>query len=37
LFDAFSPAAPFVAAALLILAALFVTLGEPARSAAGQS
>jgi MFS transporter, DHA1 family, tetracycline resistance protein len=32
LFDAFSPAAPFVAAALLILAALFVTLGEPMRS-----
>lgn len=29
LFDAFDPAAPFVAAALLILAALFVALGEP--------
>lgn len=30
LFDAFHPAAPFVAATLLILAALFVALGEPA-------
>jgi DHA1 family tetracycline resistance protein-like MFS transporter len=29
LFDAFSPAAPFIAAALLILGALFVALGEP--------
>jgi DHA1 family tetracycline resistance protein-like MFS transporter len=36
LFDAFSPAAPFVAAALLILAALFVTLGEPAREMAAR-
>lgn len=35
IFDAFSPAAPFVAAALLILAALFVTLGEPSRSPSG--
>lgn len=34
LFDAFSPAAPFVAAALLILGALFVALGEPTRSEA---
>lgn len=32
LFDAFSPAAPFIAAALLILAALFVALGEPAQA-----
>jgi DHA1 family tetracycline resistance protein-like MFS transporter len=30
LFDALSPGAPFIAAALLILAALFVALGEPA-------
>ena len=36
LFDAFSPAAPFVAAALLILAALFVTLGESAKDAFGR-
>jgi MFS transporter, DHA1 family, tetracycline resistance protein len=35
LFDAFSPAAPFVAAALLILAALFVALGEPAKTGLG--
>jgi len=35
LFDAFSPAAPFVAAALVILAALFVALGEPAREGLG--
>ena len=34
LFDAFSSAAPFIAAALLILAALFVALGEPARETA---
>jgi MFS transporter, DHA1 family, tetracycline resistance protein len=30
LFDAFSPAAPFTAAACVILGALFVALGEPA-------
>lgn len=30
LFDAFSPSTPFVAASLLILAALFVALSEPA-------
>lgn len=30
LFDAFSPAAPFAVAACVILAALFVALGEPA-------
>lgn len=30
LFESVSPGAPFIAAALLILAALFVTLGEPA-------
>jgi MFS family permease len=35
LFDAFSPAAPFIAAALIILAALFVALSEPAHSAVG--
>ncbi|MBC7769290.1 MAG: MFS transporter [Phycisphaerales bacterium] len=35
LFDVFSPAAPFVAAALLMLGALFVALGEPAGSAVG--
>lgn len=32
LFDHFGSAAPYAAAALLILAALFVALGEPARS-----
>lgn len=32
LFDIFSPSAPFIAAALLILGALFVALGEPMRS-----
>jgi DHA1 family tetracycline resistance protein-like MFS transporter len=35
LFDQLGAAAPFVAAAMLILAALFVALGEPAREAAG--
>jgi DHA1 family tetracycline resistance protein-like MFS transporter len=34
LFDSLGSAAPFVAAALLILAALFVALGEPAREIA---
>lgn len=34
LFDQLGSAAPFVAAALLILAALFVALGEPARETA---
>lgn len=34
LFDSMGSAAPFVAAALLTLAALFVALGEPAREAA---
>ena len=33
LFDAFAPGAPFIAASLLILAALFVALREPAREA----
>lgn len=33
LFESVSPGAPFIAAALLILAALFVTLGEPAATA----
>ncbi len=37
IFDAFGAGAPFAAAALLILGALFVALGEPERSAAGQS
>ncbi|MBX3509609.1 MAG: MFS transporter [Hyphomonadaceae bacterium] len=38
LFDAFSPGAPFLAATLLTLAALFVALGEPMREKApGQS
>jgi len=31
LFDLFVPGAPFIAASLLILAALFVTLGEPVK------
>ncbi len=35
LFDAIGTGAPFAAAALLILAALFVALGEPAKSAVG--
>jgi DHA1 family tetracycline resistance protein-like MFS transporter len=35
LFDTFGTGAPFLAAALLILGALFVTLGEPAKSAVG--
>lgn len=35
LFEAFAPGAPFVAASLLILAALFVTLGEPAKEGLG--
>jgi DHA1 family tetracycline resistance protein-like MFS transporter len=35
LLDSVGPSAPFVAAALLMLAALFVALGEPAREAAG--
>lgn len=34
LFDAFSPAAPFAVAACVILAALFVALGEPAKQGA---
>jgi MFS transporter, DHA1 family, tetracycline resistance protein len=33
LFDVFTPGAPFIAAAILTLLALFVTLGEPAREA----
>jgi DHA1 family tetracycline resistance protein-like MFS transporter len=33
LFDAFSPAAPFAAAALIMLGALFLALGEPAGEA----
>lgn len=37
LFDAFSPAAPFIAAALVILAALFVALGEERREAPAAS
>jgi MFS transporter, DHA1 family, tetracycline resistance protein len=36
IFDTFGPGAPFLTGAILILAALFVALGEPARSAAGQ-
>jgi len=35
-FDTLGTGAPFLAAALLILAALFVALGEPARSAVGE-
>ena len=35
LFDTFGTGAPFLAAALLILGALFVALGEPAKSAVG--
>lgn len=34
LFDTFSPSAPFAAAAIVTLAALFAALGEPARAAA---
>jgi DHA1 family tetracycline resistance protein-like MFS transporter len=34
LFDTFSPAAPFAVAAVVILAALFAALGEPARAPA---
>lgn len=37
IFDAFGPGAPFLTAALLILAALFVAIGEPERSPASQS
>jgi MFS transporter, DHA1 family, tetracycline resistance protein len=36
LFDGLGSAAPFIAAAILVLAALFVTLGESARSAFGR-
>lgn len=35
LFDQLGPSAPFTAAALVILAALFVALGEPAHTAVG--
>jgi MFS family permease len=35
LFDSLGSSAPFVAAALIILAALFVALGEPAHAAVG--
>jgi DHA1 family tetracycline resistance protein-like MFS transporter len=37
LFDAYSSAAPFVAGAVLILCALFVALGEPAKEIIGSS
>ena len=36
LFDVFGTGAPFLAAALLILFALFVMLGEPAKDAFGR-
>ena len=37
LFDQLGSAAPFAMAAVLIMAALFVTLGEPAKEAFGQA
>lgn len=35
LFEMFAPGAPFIAASLLMLAALFVALGEPAKASLG--
>jgi MFS family permease len=37
MFDAYSSAAPFVAGAVLILCALFVALGEPAKEIVGSN